>query len=261
MGICHCDMHRLDVKILRIDGAANVVTNNDYVLPARVISFGDQDTILIRGPDVGHVFDVLGVPLVTLRVPEDDDMLAAFLLEHRIHKCVREIAPQVVRPDVCKENVRVDGQRQPQAIAFPRDGSEVAAWHPECAQVLAMWCVELHNAYLPITCGTRLLLGLHPCHGHGRAVRVPLEACAPQLRVYEHRLVVRVRTHNLNTSVLKADAECRHLVVRTHATIVPINPSNRHCPLCAVVQAIDWHAVRVDALRVIDMDLAVECAE
>mmetsp|Transcript_114283 Transcript_114283/g.328311 ORF Transcript_114283/g.328311 Transcript_114283/m.328311 type:complete len:219 (-) Transcript_114283:1028-1684(-) len=119
MRVRHGYVEGLDVQVLRVHRAADVVADDDDVLPARVISLRHQHAILVRRSDVRDVLDVLGVLLVALGVPEDNDVLAALLLKHGVDESVREVAPQVVRPDVSEIDVRVHGQGQPQAGALP----------------------------------------------------------------------------------------------------------------------------------------------
>mmetsp|Transcript_83961 Transcript_83961/g.271329 ORF Transcript_83961/g.271329 Transcript_83961/m.271329 type:complete len:442 (+) Transcript_83961:2758-4083(+) len=207
------------------------------------------------------MFDVLGVLFVALRVPEDHHVLAPLLFEHSVHQGVGKIAPQVVGSDVGEEDMGVHRQCQPQAIALPRDAAQIAARHPQGPQVLACRRVELHDAHLPVRPRARLLLGLHAGDGDGRAVGIPPQSCAPQLRVDEHRLVVGVRAHDLHAAVLEAHAECRDLIVGPDEAGVPMDAGDGHRALGAIVQAIDWHPVGVDALCVVDVDLPVQSAE
>mmetsp|Transcript_23180 Transcript_23180/g.54252 ORF Transcript_23180/g.54252 Transcript_23180/m.54252 type:complete len:221 (-) Transcript_23180:862-1524(-) len=107
----HGDVQRLDVQILGIHWAPDIVAHDDDVLPAGVVGLRHEDAVLVGGADVHHVLDVLGVLLVSLRVPKDDDMLKPLLLQHSVHQRARKVAPEIVRPDVRKEDVGVDGER------------------------------------------------------------------------------------------------------------------------------------------------------
>mmetsp|Transcript_49748 Transcript_49748/g.113225 ORF Transcript_49748/g.113225 Transcript_49748/m.113225 type:complete len:360 (+) Transcript_49748:237-1316(+) len=206
------------------------------------------------------MLDVLGVLLVALSVPENDHVLAPLFLQHSIDECVREVAPKVVRSDVRKEDVGVNRKREPETIAFPRDGPQVEAWHPQSPQVLARGRIELHHTHLSVA-GGGLGLHLHARYGHCLAVGVPLQPCATELGVNQHRLVVRVAPHDLHTAILEANAEGRDLVVRPGVFVVPVDARDGHSALSAIVQAIDGHPVGVDTLIVVHVDLTVERAE
>mmetsp|Transcript_61083 Transcript_61083/g.160610 ORF Transcript_61083/g.160610 Transcript_61083/m.160610 type:complete len:235 (+) Transcript_61083:2050-2754(+) len=127
VGVRHRDVRRLDVEVLGVHRAADVVADDDDVLTAGVVGLRDQGAVLLGRADVLHVLDVLRVLLVAVRVPEDDDVLASLFLQDRVHEGLREEAPEVVRPDVREEDVGVDGDGQPQAVPLPRDGAQVVA--------------------------------------------------------------------------------------------------------------------------------------
>mmetsp|Transcript_54010 Transcript_54010/g.167413 ORF Transcript_54010/g.167413 Transcript_54010/m.167413 type:complete len:333 (-) Transcript_54010:156-1154(-) len=206
-----------------------------------------------------HVLDVLCVLLISLCIPEDNDMLTPFLLQDSIHQGAREVAPEVVGPDVCEEDVGVHCEREPQAVAFPRDRPEVAARNSESPQEGARRRVELHDAHLPVRGGAALRL--HPRDGDGLPVGVPLQSCAAQLGVDQHGLVVGVAAHDLHTAVLEAHAERGHLAVGAGGASVPIDACNGHRTLGSTVEAVYGAPMRIDALVVIYMHLPVQGAE
>mmetsp|Transcript_12200 Transcript_12200/g.31337 ORF Transcript_12200/g.31337 Transcript_12200/m.31337 type:complete len:210 (+) Transcript_12200:2734-3363(+) len=196
-----------------------------------------------------------------MRVPEDDDMFTPLLLQDSIHQGPREVAPQIVGPDVREEDVRVHGDGEPQAVALPGDRAQVGAWDTQRPQVVAGVAVELHHAHLAVV--ARAALRLHAADGDRVAVGVPPETRAAELRVDEQRPVVRVAAHDLDPPVLEADAERRGLglVVVASPAVVPVDAGDGHGPLGAVVEAVDLDPVGVDALVVVDVHLAVQRAE
>mmetsp|Transcript_108782 Transcript_108782/g.204067 ORF Transcript_108782/g.204067 Transcript_108782/m.204067 type:complete len:211 (-) Transcript_108782:118-750(-) len=189
MRVCHCHVQGLNVQVLRVHRAANVIADDEDVLPTGVISLGHKYTVLVRGANVSDLLDVLGVLLIAHSVPKDDNMLTSLLLENCIDQCVREVAPQIIGSDVGEENVRINSKRQPQAVALPGDGSQIVPGHAQSTQVLASWRVELHHAHLAV-CSCTLGLRLHARYCRHSAVGVPLEPCAPQLCVDQDRLII-----------------------------------------------------------------------
>mmetsp|Transcript_3004 Transcript_3004/g.7687 ORF Transcript_3004/g.7687 Transcript_3004/m.7687 type:complete len:266 (-) Transcript_3004:170-967(-) len=102
---------------------------------------------------------------------------------------------------------------------------------------------------------------LHASYGNHLTIWVPLEHCASQLCVYEHRLVVGITPHDLHPPILKAYAQCWYLVVRPSESIVPIDAGNCYCTLCATLKAVDGNPMRVNALVIIHMHFAIQGAE
>jgi hypothetical protein len=97
---------------------------------------------------------VLCDALVRLRVPEEDGRVGALWLRVRCNQSVAEKTPSVIGADVGKIDEGIDGERDAERAALPRQRLYPAARHLQCPQVLPVRRVELDHRHL--ACGANL---------------------------------------------------------------------------------------------------------
>ena len=134
----HGDMLGLNSDGLAVDWASDSVAENDIPLIFLLLILGNKDAVLVTTGDSLQSLHVLDMLLVNRSVPEDDAHIVALWLSEGKNESAGEVAPHVVWLDVGEQDVRVNGESDSEAIAFPGHGVDHAGegWDAEGTQML-----------------------------------------------------------------------------------------------------------------------------
>ena len=173
--------------------------------------------VLAGGGDVDEALDVLDAALVGLLGPKEDGPVGALGRGVRARDGAGEGAPLVVRADVRKVDVRVDGEREAERAALPRARGDPRARHLQRAQVLPKRRVEEHHRHRLLR---RVLVA---GDREDRARRVPPDRRRERAGVHQDGRVVGVAAHQLQPAVFQTDRERRLVgVLQPLGAVVPV---------------------------------------
>eukprot|EP00968_Pinguiococcus_pyrenoidosus_P023347 scaffold3722_cov263-Pinguiococcus_pyrenoidosus.AAC.2 len=163
-----------------------------------VIQRNDQSVIAspLDVPQARHVHISSLHAIAGQRLHERHAVQALFAADEAVDQGALDVAPDVIRPNVGKVDVRIHRQGQPQPAAIPRDAADPLSRHLERSQVVAPRRVELDFGD-PALVAIAISAFLGPGQREHRAGDVPVALRQLHPRVDEHGIrVVHVATHH-----------------------------------------------------------------
>jgi hypothetical protein len=171
---------------------------------------GHQDAVLIAAGNFLKTLHVLNMFFVYGDIPEDNAHIIALRLAEGEDKSAGEIAPHVVWLDIGEEDVCVNGKSDSQPIAFPSYCVNHACEGRDAkrTKMLTKRRVKLDARLVAFD-----LLNAGARDSQDVTVGVPLDVFDKHASVDQDRRIVSHVFHQLHSTALVSNTECRRLLV------------------------------------------------